>query len=132
MKRYITNAAGAPAAVGPYSQAVSDGGLAFLSGQIALDPDTGNLVDGGIEAQTKQIMANLQAVLADLGLDFSHVLKATIYLTDIANFKQVNAVYEACLEGVKPARATVGVASLPLGAEVEIEMIASHAAEDIA
>lgn len=124
MNKYITEAAGAPKAVGPYSQAVVSGELMFLSGQIPLDAETGELVPGGVEEQTQKIMENLSAVLADQNLDFSNVVKTTIYLTDMNDFAKVNSVYERILSGQKPARVTIGVASLPLSAQVEIEMTA--------
>jgi 2-iminobutanoate/2-iminopropanoate deaminase len=115
----------APEAIGPYSQAVAAGGYVFTSGQIGLDPTTGELVDGGIEAQTRQVMANLAAVLAAAGLTFADVVKTTIFLIDMNDFATLNAVYgESFEDGPKPARSTVAVAALPRGARVEIEAIA--------
>jgi 2-iminobutanoate/2-iminopropanoate deaminase len=114
----------APAAIGPYSQAIRAGDWLFFSGQIPLDPHSGELVDGGVEEQTRQVMANIGAVLAAAGLDFSSVAKTTIYLTDLQAFAVVNAVYGRYFEGTPPARATVQVAALPKGALVEIEGIA--------
>ena len=115
----------APEAIGPYSQAVAAGGYVFTSGQIGLDPSTGQLVDGGTEAQTRQVMANLAAVLAAAGLTFADVVKTTIFLIDMADFTAVNGVYgESFEDGPKPARSTVAVAALPRGARVEIEAIA--------
>ncbi len=115
----------APAAIGPYSQAIQAGGLLFLSGQIPLDPATGVLVEGGIEAQTRQVLANLRAVLQAAGLDFTALVKTTIFLTDLNDFAVVNAIYGECFsEAIPPARATVQVAALPKGAKVEIEGIA--------
>jgi len=125
--KLISGARGAPAAIGPYSQVgiVPAGAeLAYLSGQIPLDPETGVVVTGGIEAQTTQVMKNLSSVLAHIGLDFSAVVKTTIFLTDINDFAKVNALYEAALLSAKPARATVQVSALPKGANIEIEMIA--------
>jgi reactive intermediate/imine deaminase len=115
----------APAPVGPYSQAIRAGGLVFASGQIPLDPQTGKIVPGEIEDETKQVLANLEAVLAaaDSGLD--RVIKATVYLTDLSLFPRVNAIYaEFFSADPAPARVTVGVAALPLGARVEIDAIA--------
>ncbi|HTD37291.1 MAG TPA: Rid family detoxifying hydrolase [Candidatus Limnocylindrales bacterium] len=115
----------APEAIGPYSQAVGAGGYVFTSGQIGLDPSSGQLVEGGIEAQTRQVMANLAAVLAAAGLTFADVVKTTIFLIDMADFSAVNGVYgESFEDGPKPARSTVAVAALPRGARVEIEAIA--------
>ena len=114
----------APAAIGPYSQAIACGEWIFLSGQIPLDPRSGELVDGGIEAQTRQVMANLGAVLGAAGADFTAMVKTTIYLTDLANFAVVNAIYGEAFPSMPPARATVQVAALPKGAQVEIDGIA--------
>lgn len=115
----------APEAIGPYSQAVGAGGYVFTSGQIGLDPSSGQLVEGGIEAQTRQVMANLAAVLAAAGLTFADVVKTTIFLIDMNDFSAVNGVYgESFEDGPKPARSTVAVAALPRGARVEIEAIA--------
>ena len=118
-------AADAPAAVGPYSQAVSMGPFVFLSGQLGLDPANGQLVAGGVENETRRAMVNLGAVLKSAGLSFNDVVKSTVYVTDIAEFSKVNAAYgEFFTSGTMPARATVGVASLPRGAHVEIEAVA--------
>jgi 2-iminobutanoate/2-iminopropanoate deaminase len=114
----------APAAIGPYSQAVQANGLLFCSGQIALRPD-GSFVDGDAAAQTEQILQNLKAVLAEAGLTFEDVVKTTIYLTDINDFAAVNEVYGSVFVSQPPARATVEVSNLPKGAKVEIEMIAA-------
>lgn len=114
----------APKAVGPYSPLVKAGGLVFLSGQVGLDPATGKLIGSDISSQTAQVLANLKAVLASVGLEFSDVIKSTIFLTDLANFQTVNTLYGEALGGHKPARSTIQVAALPLGAIVEIEMIA--------
>lgn len=115
----------APAAIGPYSQAVTAGNLLFCSGQIALDPATGEMVGGTVAEETERVMQNLQGVLAAAGTDFSRVLKTTIYLTDMADFPIVNQVYGSYFSEAKPARATVGVAALPRGARVEVEAIAA-------
>ena len=115
----------APEPVGPYSQAVEQQGWVFLSGQIPLDPESGKLVEGGIEEQTRRVLANLRAVLAAGGLSLSDVVRTTIYLVDLADFPRVNAVYAEHFDGhPQPARATVQVAALPLGAAVEIDAIA--------
>lgn len=114
----------APGAIGPYSQAVRCGDLLFLSGQIPLDPATGQLVTGDIAAQTRRVMENLRAVLAAAGCTFADVVRTTIYLADMAHFAAVNEAYGACFEPPYPARATVQVAALPRGAQVEIDVIA--------
>jgi 2-iminobutanoate/2-iminopropanoate deaminase len=110
--------------VGPYSHAVASEGHLFLSGQTPIDSDTGKLVTGDIGDQTKQCFKNLFAVLEAAGLTPDHVVKCNVFLTDMANFKAMNAVYETMFEAPYPARTTIGVAALPLGADVEIEMIA--------
>ena len=117
----------APAAIGPYSQAVRIGGMLFTSGQVALDPETGALVAGGIREQTTRVLDNLTAVLAEAGLDMAHVVKTTVYLKNIADFAAMNEIYATYLapEGVvPPARSTVEVARLPKDALVEIDLIA--------
>ncbi|PTL36936.1 reactive intermediate/imine deaminase [Candidatus Methylomirabilis limnetica] len=114
----------APQAIGPYEQAIKWGGLLFTSGQIALDPVTGTLIDGDISAQTRQVLENLKAVLEAGGSSLNHVIKATVYLTDLNSFAKMNEVYAEYLGNVKPARSTVGVASLPRGASVEIDLVA--------
>jgi 2-iminobutanoate/2-iminopropanoate deaminase len=115
----------APKAIGPYSQAVGYNGLLFLSGQIAIDPETGELVDGEVEAQTARVMANLSAVLGASGLDFSHVIRSTIYLADMEHFENVNEIYGRFFDENPPARATVEVSRLPKDVLVEIDMIAA-------
>jgi 2-iminobutanoate/2-iminopropanoate deaminase len=114
----------APKAIGPYSQAVRAGGFLFCSGQIPLDPATGEMVTGDIAAQAERVMANIGAVLAAAGLDFGDVVKSTIYLADLADFATVNEVYGSRFSGAPPARSTVAVKGLPKGAGVEIEVIA--------
>ena len=114
----------APQAIGPYSQAVVSGDFVFTSGQIPLDPATGQLVTGDITAQTKRVMENLRAVLAAAGCSFMDVVRTTIYLVDLGHFTAVNEAYGACFEAPYPARATVQVAALPRGAQVEIDVIA--------
>jgi 2-iminobutanoate/2-iminopropanoate deaminase len=115
----------APAAIGPYSQAVRVGEFVFLSGQIALDPATGEMVGETAAEQAERVMENIGAVLAAAGLAFSQVVKSTIYLTELADFAAVNQVYGRRFPAEPPARATVGVRELPRGAKVEIEVIAS-------
>jgi len=115
----------APAPVGPYSQAIAHGGVVYLSGQIPLDPQTGKLAAQDIEGQTRQVLANLRAVLEAAGASFESVLRTTIYLVDLAHFPKVNAIYaEHFSSEPAPARATVQVAALPLGAQIEIDAIA--------
>ena len=115
----------APAPVGPYSQAIGLDGLVFVSGQIPLDPKTGEIVKGEIEDETRQVLANLKAVLEASGASLADVVKATVYLTDMSLFPRVNAIYaEAFNSDPAPARATVAVSALPLGANVEIDAIA--------
>lgn len=125
MAEYINNAPNAPQAIGPYSQAVKANGLIFLSGQIPLDPKSGQVVGTGIVEQTTQVLKNIEAVLRHANLSFENVVKSTIFLTDLAHFKTVNELYEQALGSLKPARSTVQVAALPRGVMVEIEMIAS-------
>ena len=117
---------GAPAPVGPYNQAVKAGGLLFCSGQIALDPTSGVLVgDGDVEAETRQVLRNLTAVLAAAGSSPGQVVRTTVFLTDLADFGRVNALYAEVFDGpVAPARACVQVAALPKGARVEIDCVA--------
>ena len=119
-----TNAA--PAAIGPYSQGIASGDLVFCSGQLGLEPGTGELVPGGIEAQTERAIRNLGAVLDAAGLGYAHVVKSTVYLVDLDDFGAMNAVYARFFSDPWPARATVGVAALPRGAQVEIEAVAAR------
>lgn len=114
----------APAAIGPYSQAIRSGDLVFLSGQVPIDPATGELVTGDIAAQTERVLDNLQAVLAAAGCTFADVVKTTIYLTDLGDFQAVNQTYAKRFSAAPPARATVQVSALPKGARVEIDAIA--------
>lgn len=114
----------APAAIGPYAQAVSQDEWLFTSGQIALDPATGKIVEGGFEAQAKQVLSNLTQVLASAGCGFSDVVKATIYIVDMTDFPTLNELYGEVLGGHRPARSTVQVAALPMGALVEIDLVA--------
>jgi 2-iminobutanoate/2-iminopropanoate deaminase len=117
---------GAPKAIGPYSQGIvsSSGRTLWLSGQIPLDPATGELVPGDVAAQTRRVMENLGAVLGAAGVTFDAVVRATIYLVDLADFAKVNEVYGSYFRGAPPARATVQVAALPRGARIEIDCVA--------
>ena len=115
----------APAAIGPYSQAIRSGGLVFLSGQIPLDPATGQIVPGDVVAQADRVLRNLGAILSAAGLGFGHVVRTTIYLVDLAHFAAVNDVYARYFATPFPARVTVQVAALPRGALVEIDAIAA-------
>ena len=114
----------APEAVGPYSQAVRANGFLFTAGQVGLDPATGKLVAGGVAAETRRVLANLAAVLLAGGSGLDRVVKTTVFLADLADFKIMNEVYAEMFGGHRPARSTVQVAALPLGAQVEIEAVA--------
>jgi 2-iminobutanoate/2-iminopropanoate deaminase len=114
----------APRAIGPYSQATRANGLLFTAGQVGFDPSTGELVEGGIAAQTERVLRNLGAILEAQGLDFASVLKTTVYLVDMADFAEMNAVYARIFGDHRPARSTVAVAALPRGARVEIDAVA--------
>jgi 2-iminobutanoate/2-iminopropanoate deaminase len=118
----------APKAVGPYSQAVrfssAEASLVYTAGQVALDPATGKLVPGGVEPETVQVLANLSAVLREAGSGLDHVVKTTVFLADLADFQVMNAIYAEAFGAHRPARSTVQVAALPLGARVEIEAVA--------
>ena len=124
MTRRAISTAGAPAAIGPYSQGIVSDGLLFCAGQDALDPASGALVEGGIGPETERVMANLTAVLDAAGASWADVVKATIFLIDMADFATVNAIYGRFVGDPPPARSTVGVAALPKGARVEIELVA--------
>jgi len=124
MTRRAVSTTGAPAAIGPYSQAIVIDGLLFTAGQAALDPATGSLVEGGIEAETERVMANLTAVLDAGGCTWADVVKTTIFLIEMADFAAVNAIYGRFVGDPPPARSTVAVAALPKGARVEIEAMA--------
>lgn len=124
MSKRIVSTDKAPAAVGPYSQAVAAGGLLFCSGQIPLDPATGKLVSGGVAEQAEQVMKNLSAVLAAAGATTSDVVKTTCFLADMADFAAFNAIYATYFSADFPARSTFQVAALPLGARVEVEAVA--------
>ena len=123
-KRAVVSTPDAPAAIGPYSQAMTAGGMVFCSGQVALDPATGALVPGGVEEQTTQVLKNLEAVLKAGGAGFETVVKTTIFLADMDDFAKVNAIYGEAFGDSRPARATVQVSRLPLDVRVEIDAIA--------
>ena len=124
MEKQIIVTKDAPAPIGPYSQAVISGNMIFISGQIALDPATNNLVIDNIQDETKRVMENLKAILAAAGTDFSHVVKTSIFLTDFNNFTAVNEIYGSYFSGNPPARETVQVVALPRKVNIEISMIA--------
>lgn len=124
MQKEIINTVNAPAPIGPYSQAVRSGNTVYLSGQVCIDPKTGDLKNRDVTEETEQVMKNLQAVLQQAGLDFSHVVKTTIFLTDMNRFAEVNAVYAKYFSSDFPARETVQVSALPKFVNVEISMIA--------
>jgi len=125
MKREAVRTAGAPAAIGPYSQGVRAGVFLFGAGQIPLGPSTGKLVDGGIEAQTERVLKNLEAVLTAGGATLRSVVKATVYLVDLGDFPEMNVVYGRFFPEDPPARATVQVVRLPAGARIEIDAVAT-------
>jgi len=124
MHREIVVTDKAPAAIGPYSQAVRVGDLVFTAGQVPLNPATGQLVEGGIEHQTRQALTNVSAILEAAGTSLANVVKTTVFLADMGEFKAMNGVYAEFFPDAPPARSTVQVAALPLGARVEIEAIA--------
>ncbi|MBV9989496.1 MAG: RidA family protein [Chitinophagaceae bacterium] len=124
MGKQIINTIKAPAPIGPYNQAVKAGGLLFISGQVALVPETGELEMSGIEAETHQVMKNLAAILDEAKLTFEHIAKTTIFLSDMGLFAKVNEVYGSYFKGDHPARETVAVKGLPKNVNVEISMIA--------
>jgi 2-iminobutanoate/2-iminopropanoate deaminase len=114
----------APKAIGPYSQAIKANGFVFISGQVAFDPATGNIISGGIDEQTEQVLKNLSAILAAAGSGWERVVKTTVYLKNMTEFAQMNQVYEKFCKGAPPARSTVEVARLPKDVSVEIDVIA--------
>ena len=122
--RQVVSTPGAPAAIGPYSQAIRSGDLLFVSGQIPLDPATGTLVDGDIQAETHRVLQNLSAILEAADSSLDRALKTTVFLTDLADFAAMNDVYREYFADPAPARSTVQVAALPRGARVEIEVVA--------
>jgi 2-iminobutanoate/2-iminopropanoate deaminase len=123
MKKVITSP-DAPKAVGPYSQAIATGNLLYCAGQIPLDPKSGELVAGDVSAQTTRVLENLDGVLRGNGMNFSHVVKTTVFLTDLGDFAKMNEVYAKFFSEPFPARSTIQVAALPRGARVEIEAVA--------
>ncbi len=124
MEKRIISSENAPKAVGPYSHAVAVGNLLFTSGQIGIRPSTGAVAEGGVREQAMQVFENLRAVLAEAGADFTDVIKATVFLTDLNDFAAVNEVYASYFDGGFPARSCVEVSRLPKDVDVEIEMIA--------
>lgn len=120
----IINTSNAPAPIGPYSQAVKAGGLLFVSGQVAIEPATGNLVLDDIETETHQVMANIKAILTEAGADFSHIIKTSIFLKDMGDFAKVNEIYGSYFTADFPARETVQVSVLPKNVNVEISVTA--------
>ena len=123
MKAIHTN--NAPAAIGPYSQAIEVNGFVFASGQIPIDPKTGNFVEGGIKEQTAQALTNAGNILKEAGTDLAHVVKTTVYLADMADFAAMNEVYDTFFSQPFPARSAVAVKELPKGARVEVEVLAA-------
>lgn len=123
MKQQISTAA-APAAIGPYSQAIEANGMVFVSGQLPIDPATGAFAEGGIKELTRQSLTNMKAILAEVGLTMDNVVKTTVFLADMADFAEMNEVYASFFQGVCPARSAVAVKTLPKEARVEIECIA--------
>jgi len=126
MPKQIHDVPSAPAPVGPYSVVTEANGFVFVSGQVGMDTTTGKLVEGGVALETHQIMKNLAAILADIGLEYSDIVKTTIFLADMGDFPVVNAAYGEYVADAKPARSTVEVAALPLSVQVEIEVIAAR------
>ena len=120
----IVSTSDAPAAIGPYSQAIRSGSMLFCAGQIPLDPATGNLVSGDIKAQTERVLENVKAILEDQKLTFTNVVKSTVFLTNLSDFAGMNEIYAKYFTNDFPARSTIQVAALPKGANVEIEVIA--------
>lgn len=124
MSTRVVSSASAPEAIGPYSQAIIAGGFLYTAGQIAIDPDTGQVVEGDIVPQTQRVLKNLEAVLAAAGASWKDVVKTTVFLQDMADFPRLNEVYAATFGDARPARSTVQVAGLPRGVRVEIELVA--------
>ncbi len=123
MKRKVISTPQAPAAIGPYSQAIATESLLFISGQLPIDPISGKMLDGEIGAKTRQIITNATAIAKEAGIDLSRVVKTTIFLTNLADFQEVNDAYATFFPESPPARSTVQVAALPLGSNIEIEFI---------
>ncbi|MGC8742929.1 MAG: RidA family protein [Verrucomicrobiia bacterium] len=126
MKKIAINTKTAPAAVGPYSQAVRCGDLLFCAGQIPLNPENGSIVGNDIKTQTEQVLKNIKAILNSEGLDFINVVKTTVFMTDLSEFSAMNEIYGNYFSSPYPARSTIQVAALPKGAKVEIELIAHY------
>jgi 2-iminobutanoate/2-iminopropanoate deaminase len=124
MEKQIINTANAPSPIGPYNQAIFAGDTLYISGQICIDPSTGNLKNKDIQEETHQVMQNLKSILSEVGMNFSHIVKTTIFITDMNQFGQINEVYGRYFETVFPARETVQVSALPKFVNVEISMIA--------
>ena len=122
----IISTSSAPAAIGPYSQAIEANGMVFVSGQLPIDPATGAFAEGGIKELTRQSLTNMKAILAEAGLTMDNVVKTTVFLADMADFAEMNEVYASFFEGVCPARSAVAVKTLPKEARVEIECIAAR------
>ena len=122
----VVSTVNAPAALGPYSQAIEANGIVFVSGQLPIDPATGAFAEGGIKVLTRQSLTNMKAILAEAGLTMSNVVKTTVFLADMADFAEMNEVYASFFEGVCPARSAVAVKTLPKEARVEIECIAAR------
>jgi len=122
--RKVIETAEAPGAIGPYSQGIVAAGCVWASGQVGLDPATGRMVEGGVEAETHQVLKNLKAVLAQAGTDLDRAIRVTIYLRDMNDFQTVNRIYGEAFSGAPPARVTVAVAGLPLDARVEMDAVA--------
>ena len=126
MMKKVINTSAAPAAIGPYSQAIQVGNLVFASGQIPIDPATGSFVEGGVKEQARQSLTNVKAILEEAGLTLDNVVKTTVFLADMNDFADVNAVYAEFFAEPYPARSAVAVKTLPKGALVEIEVIAAQ------
>ena len=124
MKKKIIATPKAPAAIGPYSQAIRIGEFLYTSGQISLDPETMEMITGDIEVETEKVLKNIEAILKEDGLNLNNIIKTTVYLTDLSEFARMNQVYENFFTDTKPARACVQVAALPKGAKVEIDVVA--------
>lgn len=126
MEKKIIQTNNAPAPIGPYSQAVAAGNLLFISGQVCIDPQSGELNNSDVKAETQQVMKNLQAILSQAGLSFNHVVKTSIFLSDMNLFAEVNEIYGSYFTGTFPARETIAVKGLPKNVNVEISMIAAY------
>jgi 2-iminobutanoate/2-iminopropanoate deaminase len=124
MMKKVINTNNAPAPIGPYSQAIAAGNFVFVSGQIPMDPSTGDIVSENVKAETKQVMENIKAILSEAGLGFDHIVKTSIFLTDMQTFAQVNEVYGSYFTSQFPARETIQVSALPKNVNVEISVIA--------